>query len=384
MNSFISGKLDFRSRLVVWAIGISFFVMIAALAISAGFRVEIRKGISELTGDIMMTSVHQNWYSESDPVHSEPSYKSRLEEVKGVRSIEPVIYRAGIVKTDDAIKGVLFKGEGDGYGELNVSVPSKFAEEMHLGAGDRITCYFVGEKVKIRKFTISDIYESLLGSDGDLIVKTSFDELQRLNGWEGDQASAIEIRVDRSYAGMEKTKAVSDELAGISLMYSNEEEDPLVSSTAAERYSQLFDWLNLIDHNVIAILALMIIVAGFNMISGLLIMLFRNIGTIGTFKALGMTDKAVSRVYLRVAAGTVLNGMAAGVGAALLFCLVQGTTHLIKLNPESYFVSYVPVHVSAPAVIAVCAIAFAAILLMLTLPCRFISKVDPADTMRAG
>ena len=157
----------------------------------------------------------------------------------------------------------------------------------------------------------------------------------------------------------------------------------LVATAAVDRYSTLFDWLNLIDFNVGAILILMTIVAGFNMISGLLILLFRNISTIGTLKALGMTDKGIAGVFLRVSSRIVLIGMAAGNALALLFCLIQGSTHLIRLNPENYFVSFVPVKVDLLSVLAADAAASAAIMLLLLIPSMFISKVDPSETVKS-
>ena len=160
-------------------------------------------------------------------------------------------------------------------------------------------------------------------------------------------------------------------------------EEPLRAVAATERFPQLFDWLDLIDFNVYAILLLMTVVAGFNMISGLLILLFRHVSTIGTLKTLGMGNRAVAGVFLRVGARSAAIGMAAGNALALLFCLVQGTTHWIKLNPENYFVSFVPVHVNLPGILLADAAAFAGILLLLLIPTLFISKVDPAQTVKA-
>ena len=126
----------------------------------------------------------------------------------------------------------------------------------------------------------------------------------------------------------------------------------------------------------------MILVAGFNMVSGLLILLFRNISTIGTLKAMGMDDRSIAGVFLRVAAKVVARGMLIGNAVALLFCLVQHLTHFVHLNPDNYFVSYVPVRVDLPQLLLVDALAFAAIMLIMLLPSLFIARVDPADTVR--
>ena len=156
-----------------------------------------------------------------------------------------------------------------------------------------------------------------------------------------------------------------------------------MATSSVSRYPQLFDWLNLIDFNVLFILVLMTIVAGFNMISGLLIMLFENISTIGLLKALGMTDRSIAKVFLSSSAVLVAKGMLAGNVLALLFCLIQGTTHLLKLDPANYFVSFVPVDPSLGLILLADLAAFAVIMLLLLIPSLFIAKVDPAKTVKA-
>ena len=136
------------------------------------------------------------------------------------------------------------------------------------------------------------------------------------------------------------------------------------------------------DFNVLFILILMTIVAGFNMISGLLIMLFENISTIGLLKTLGMTDRAIAKVFLSSSAVLAIKGMAIGNALAIIFCVVQSTTHVLELDPVNYFVSYVPVHPDMGLILTADVIAFAAIMLLLLIPCLFISKVDPAETVR--
>ena len=183
-----------------------------------------------------------------------------------------------------------------------------------------------------------------------------------------------------------KNEAEIEEIGGLAGVlvnaYSSDDEASVISVSAVSSYPQLFDWLNLIDFNVFFILILMTIVAGFNMISGLLIMLFENISTIGLLKTLGMTDRAIAKVFLSSSAVLVLKGMAFGNLIAILFCLIQGTTHLLRLNPENYFVSFVPVNLDLGMILCADILAFVVIMLLLLIPCVFISKVDPAETVR--
>ncbi len=384
-EGFIAQKIRFKGRLSAVAIAISFFVIIIAVAISGGFRHEIRKGVASITGDIVLTSPSTGYYGEDNPISATPSYMDRLLEVKGVESISPAVYRAGIVRAGSDIHGVMIKGTPD-YADtttLGVSVPRRLADLLRLKEGDPMLTYFVGERVKVRKFIVSSIYDSLIDYDETLIVRARMSDLQRLNGWDSDRVSILEVGLDDRRRSDAEIRGISHEIGGISLNCAGEDEDVLVATAAVDRYSTLFDWLNLIDFNVGAILILMTIVAGFNMISGLLILLFRNISTIGTLKALGMTDKGIAGVFLRVSSRIVLIGMAAGNALALLFCLIQGSTHLIRLNPENYFVSFVPVKVDLLSVLAADAAAFAAIMLLLLIPSMFISKIDPSETVKS-
>lgn len=382
-ESFISGRIRFKGNIAVAATAVSFFIMIIAVAISGGFRNEIHRGVTDITGDVMLTGASFNYYSEDDPVSATPSYLDKIKSVKGVESVTPAIFRAGIVKTGEDIQGVLIKGvPGTDTTSLQVRIPSSLASTLKLKVGDPMLTYFVGERVKVRKFTVSGIYDNVVDTDEGQIVYASLADLQRLNGWEEDDVTALEVKLDGRRRSRGDIRMKSIEIGSICSLYATEEDDRLISVSSPDKYSRIFDWLDLIDFNVAAIILLMTIVAGFNMISGLLILLFRNISTIGTLKAIGMTDKGIAGVFLRVSARIVAMGMLIGNAAALMFCLVQSTTHLIKLNPENYFVSFVPVSVSVPSVLIADICAFAGIMLLLLIPTLFISKVDPAQTMR--
>lgn len=383
--SFIAGKLRFKGKIAMVSIAISFLVMILAVSVSSGFRHEIRSGVASISGDIQLTSADMNYISEDSSVSAVPPSLGAIDSVRGVRSIIPVVYRAGIVRKDDDIHGVIFKGlpQQDSLSGLGVSIPSHLSEMLDLHEGDDLQAYFVGERVKVRKFTIKSVYRSIVNADDRLMVFASLEDMQRLNGWEEDEVSALEVMLDDSYRQAGLMKAKTDEIGTLALEYAGTYDDAFVASSALDRYPQLFDWLNLIDFNVVAILILMTIVAGFNMISGLLILLFQNISTIGTLKAMGMTDKSIASVFLRVSSNLVLKGMAVGNALALAFCAIQGSTHLLKLNPENYFISFVPVSVNIPMILLADAVAYLAIMLLLLIPMLFISKVDPAQTVRA-
>lgn len=365
------------------SIAVSFLVIILSLAISAGFRKEIRGGVSSLTGDIQLTSPSANIYNSEVCVNADSSFMEELLARKGVEAVTPAIYRAGIIQNGEDLQGVLFKAvPSRDSASLQISIPRSLARTLRLKEGDVVRGYFIGERVQVRKFTVDGIYDGLADNSGSPVVLASYEDIRRVNGWEEGKASALEITLSDRFRDRRAQKSKAVEIAGFAYGSAEDDDDPTLAVAAADKYYNLFDWLDLIDFNVLVILILMVLVAGFNMISGLLIMLFRNISTIGTLKALGMGDRGIAGVFLRVSARTVLKGMLIGNAVALLFCLVQHLTHFIRLNPDNYFVSFVPVSVNWLSVLAVDAIAFAAIMLLLLIPSLFIARVDPADTVR--
>ena len=385
---FISRRLRFKGKIAMISIAVSFLVMIIAVAVSSGVRHEIRYGISSISGDIQLLPLNMNLMDETSPVEADAAYLPYLQDIDGIEDILPVIYRAGIVRHNEEIHGVLLKGlpsENLPYPNpdsvsLAVSIPRRLSEITGLEEGDRMLTYFVGEKVRARQFNVVSIYDSILETDDRLVVYADLKDLQRLNGWDANEVSAVEIMLDRE--NKSKVDEKTEEVGAMVYAYSSEDETTVLASSCVSRYPQIFDWLNLMDFNVLFILILMTIVAGFNMISGLLIMLFENISTIGLLKTLGMTDRAIAKVFLSSSAVLAIKGMAIGNALAIVFCVVQSTTHVLKLDPVNYFVSYVPVHPDMGLILTADVIAFAAIMLLLLIPCLFISKVDPAETVR--
>ena len=318
------------------AIAVSFFIIIVAVAVSAGFRKSIRDGVAAMTGDVRIMPYASS--TGADPVPM-PDTLPSLEAVKavpGVVSIEPAAIRAGIVKNGDLIHGVVVKGVSPAQSPgpaLSVSIPHRLSEITGLGVGDDLVTYFVGEKVRVRKFHIAAVHRDLVEVDDNLLVYANLADIQRLNGWEANEVSCLDVSLTEGA----NRKDVAGYIGHILLNSGNPQEESLYVTSSEDAYPQIFDWLRLLDFNVVVILLLMTVVAGFNMVSGLLIMLLRNISTVGTLKTLGMDNAAIGRVFVRVGARAVLRGMLVGNVLALLFCLLQGTLHLIPLDPANYF-----------------------------------------------
>lgn len=385
---FIAGRLRFKGRIAMVSIAVSFLVMIIAVSVSSGFRHEIRSGLSSVSGDVRLMPPTMGVLDENDPIESNPSYLPYVREVAGVDEIIPTVYRAGIVKHGDNIHGVMFKGTEEWTGSLPdsvslpVSIPSRLAEISGLKPGDRMLTYFVGDNVKARQFNVVAVHDAVVQTDDKLVVYAGLYDMQRLNGWTEGQVSCLEVIMDKDHKGERALEDASSEIGTLAYSYSSDDEASVIAVSSVSSYPQLYDWLDLIDFNVLFILVLMTIVAGFNMISGLLIMLFENISVIGLLKSLGMTDGAIAKIFLSSSAVLVLKGMLIGNLLGFAFCALQNTTHFIRLDPDNYFVSSVPVYLDFHLIAGADVIAFAVIMLLLLIPCIFISKVDPAETMR--
>ena len=387
---FISRRIRFRNGIAMTAIAISYIVMIVAVAVSSGFRREIRNELSGISGDVQLTPPNLNVLDNSRPVESDASYIHELRKIQGVESIVPVVYRAGIIKQGDNIHGVLFKGVPSGDSRRNwsdtlslaVSIPSRLSQIAGISSGDAMTAYFIGTKVKVRQFKVSSVYNPLVEADDKLVVYAALEDLQRLDGWSEDQVSAIEITMDHNHKDEFAIESATQNIGAIVNAYSSDSDSPVVAISSVSKYSQLFDWLNLIDFNVLFILLLMSVVAGVNMISSLLILLFENISKIGLLKSLGMTDRGISKVFLYRASRLVFNGMLIGNAVAFVLCIIQDRTHLMKLDPANYFVSFVPVKIDLIAVLGADLLSFVVILAFMLIPTMFISKVDPAKIVR--
>lgn len=371
------------------AIAVSYLVMILAVAISSGYREELRQAISLLSGDIILDSPSRHYSSDAGPLSLDAEYVSKIRQINGVGAVEGAIYKAGIIKAGDNISGVMFKGVPQ-YDSLCVAIPASLADQLLLAQGDAMTAYFVGEKVRARKFKVKeiygrgrgdDLYRTVLMGGNTTVVYAGLSDMQRLDGLAPDEVSSIEVRLEPS--ARESLDLLTQETAFVASSYISEDETIPIVASSKRRYPQIYSWLDLVDFNMLVLLVLMTIVAGFNMISGLLILLFRSTSTIGILKAMGMGNRAIAGIFLRLSSRHVLWGMAIGNAVALLFCLVQGTTHFIPLNPENYMLSYVPVHIDIPSILAADALSWLVIMLLLLVPCLFISRVDPAKTVKA-
>ncbi|MBQ0122110.1 MAG: ABC transporter permease [Bacteroidales bacterium] len=385
-------------RIAGVSVGVSVAVMIAAISILGGFKDEIRRKATGIMGSVNLVVPGQPPLNELYPFSDSLSYINHIKEIPSVEDVSPVAYRSGLVKTEDNIEGLYFKGvdslynlsffEGclaqgtlpDYTGRISsdVMISSRTAARLGVQTGDGIVAYFIGEPVKVRKFTVCGLFDAQLEEVDTKFAIADLRQVQRLNGWRKDEVSSLEINLSPS-ADIDRVEAA---VRDIEAFYSSDSDRPLFVTSVKRIFGYLFDWLALLDLNVLTVLLLMIAVSGFNMISSALILLFEKISVIGLLKALGMTSSQVGGVFLYRSAAVMGKGFLWGNVAGIGLCLVQKWLHIVKLDPANYFVPYVPVSINWWQILVLNIAAFALLLLIVSASSLFISKISPARTMR--
>ena len=388
------------SHHIAWfSVALSIAVMIIAVAVVGGFKAEIRAKATGFMGSVVLCQPGQGPLNEQYPFSGTISYRDSLLAIPGVTSISGVAYRSGMIRNAGEIGGAWFKGVDSLYdfsffadalsdGALpdysgrispDVLLSARLAAQLGLAVGDTLNAYFVRSDLKARNFRVCGLFDAQLEEIDNSFILADLRHVRRLNGWGADQVSALEVRVRPDV----DIDAAAHEVTDVEYRLATEEDAPLFIYSVKKIYPHLFDWLSLLDMNVVMIMILMMAVAGFNMISTLLILLFRKISMIGVLKSMGMTDGAVTRVFLLRSARVVGKGLLWGNLVALAICLVQKWFRVITLDPANYFVKYVPIELNFGTLLLLNVVSAVAILLIMSLSAVFIAKVSPEKTMRA-
>jgi lipoprotein-releasing system permease protein len=386
---------------VIAVIGISLglAVMILAVAILTGFKQQIREKVVGFGSDIQIVNHDSNYSLETVPISEGQEFIPKIRNLPGIKHVQIFATKAGIIKTREEIQGVVLKGIGSDFdwdffrdcmvdGDVftvndtvrsdQVIISKKISDMLKLKTGDSFAMFFVQDPPRQRKFTISGIYETSLEEFDKVYVFCDISHIKKLNGWKDDQVSGFEIFIDDFDRLDEMYGAVSD---AVGYKISSEEDNFKVISIR-KKYPQIFDWLNFQDVNVIIIILLMLIVAGFNMISGLLILILEKTNMIGVLKALGSDDRTVRRIFLYQAAWLIGKGLLWGNIIGIGLALLQLKTGLITLDPTSYYIKTVPVNLDILHVILLNAGTMAVILAMLLVPSNLISRITPVKAIR--
>ncbi len=385
--------------IVTSGIALGLAIMIIAVAILTGFKQTIRDKIAGFAGHIQVTNFDSNYSYETVPISGEQEFIGKLADVKGIENIQVYATKAGIIKTDENIQGVVLKGVGTDYNwsffesnllegrvpdlsdstrSIEVLISSTISRLLNLNVDDKFAMFFVQEPPRRRVFTITGIYETSVAEMDKIFVIGDINQIRRLNSWDAKQVSGFEILIDRFKQIDYMTQVVRDALG-----YRFEEgQDQLKATNIRLKYPQLFDWLGFQDTNVIIILILMLVVAGFNMISGLLILILEKTNMIGILKALGSENGLIRKIFLYQGAWLIANGLFWGNLIGLGLGYLQLKFEFISLDPSSYYLTTVPINFNWWHILLLNGGTMAIILLMLIIPSRLISRISPVKAIK--
>ena len=380
------------------AIGLA--VMILTVSVVLGFKHTIRDKVIGFGSHIQVANFLTMQSSDPYPICIDDSIMGVIKGIEGVAHVERFALTQGILKTDEDFLGISFKGIGPEYdlsfiksnlksGSLpsfsdsankgNLLLSSATADKMNLKTGDKVYAYFISDTgVKMRRFTVSGIFQTNMSQFDNSLCFTDLYTARKLNNWDGQLCSGAEVRV----ADLQLIDAVASRIADKVNRTTDHEGNIFSSQTIYESYPQIFSWLSLLDVNVWIILALMICVAGFTMISGLLIIILERTQMIGVLKALGMKGASVRHTFLWFAVFIIGKGMLIGDLLAAAIIVLQRQTGFISLDPTTYYVSEAPTEVNLPAFLLVNAATLLISVLVLVGPSFLISHIHPAKSMR--
>jgi lipoprotein-releasing system permease protein len=389
-------------KIALAGIALGLAVMIISVAVITGFKKEIREKVIGFGSHLQVINFDSNNSYETQPVSKKQSFLTGLRNIEGVHSVNIFATKPGMIKTDKYIQGIVFKGVGPEYDweffrgnlvegrlpELNDSARSDdilLSEQVSLllevETGDKVVFFFINENEstpRMLQLSISGLYRTSLEEFDNIFVIGDLKQIQRLNGWEEDEVSGFEIII----ADFDRISEMEQEVRNTVLDYSKENDAILRTTNITREYPQIFDWLAILDMNVWIILILMALVAGFNMISGLLVIILERSKMIGVLKALGSPDWSIRKVFLYLSVFLTSRGILWGNIIGISFIAIQNTFSIFKLNPTTYYVDVVPVNFSLLHILLLNTGTVLAITLMLVLPSYLISKISPDKTIR--
>ena len=386
-------------RLTTIGVALSLSVMLLSVTIILGFHRQIHEFAFSQTGHISLNGYGSNWKTSTNPVYVSPRLLSFLRTEQGISSVAPLIQQAGLLKTEGDFSGILLYGidstfrsryfteqvksgtfpslSNRTYDRPPIVLPSHVARRMNYKVGDAVRIYFFGEKMRVRVFELQAIYESTGLELSPALCPIS--SLQRLNHWDDNSYSRLVIMLhdpEAAYPMLEHliaTLQARPDLIG---------EENYGLNLGQELQPELFNWLSFLDTNVYALLSLMVLVGGFAMITGLIIIVLDKSKQIGILKALGASNSQLRKTFLLIAARLILRGIFWGNAIALVLSLAQRQFKLIKLNPANYFTDSVPIHFDLPLWLTINAGTLVVILLMVLVPAGLVSRIHPAESMR--
>ena len=389
-------------NIALFGIVLGLIVLILSVAIVTGYKSEVGRKVIGFGSHLQIVNLDSNQSFETSPISENQSFVDELKNIEGISHVQIFATKPGIIRTDDEIHGVVLKGIGPDFdwtffeenkvaGEPfhvqdtirsnNIWVSKQIADLLKLKLGDNLTMFFVNPPEIIprqRKFKLTGIYKTSLDEFDRMFVLVDINHIRRLNNWASDEISGFEITVN----DFDKLSVQESAVRNLLLRNTNPNSPVLQVINIKDKYRNIFDWLGLLDMNVWVILILMVLVAGFNMVSSLLVIMLERTQMIGMLKAMGMRNWSIRRIFVYFSIMLILKALVLGNLLGVGLCLLQQYTHVFKLDPTSYYLEYVPIHITILQVVLLNVGTVLITTLMLLLPSYFITKISPEKTIR--
>ena len=387
-------------RIATIGVAIGLAVMIITVSVVLGFKHTIRDKVVGFGGHIQVHNVLL--FNDVDPysICVNDSLRDAINKIEGVNHVERYSVTQGLLKTEDDFLGVAFKGVGpefnatflkehllegeipqfsDSTSHYQLLMSKMIADKLKLKAGDKVFAYFIGsDDVKTRKYTVCGIYQTNMTRFDESLCFTDLYTVNKLNGWGKEDCTGIGVTVN----DLDQIDVTEENFINTVNRSSDEKGNMLTSQTIYDSYPQVFMWLELLDINVWIILALMVCVAGFTMISGLLIIILERTQMIGVLKALGARNKTVRHTFLWFAVFIIGQGMLWGNIIGIGIVLLQQYTGVVSLDPQTYYVSEAPMELNVPLILLLDVVTLLICVFVLIAPSYLISHIHPAKSMR--
>ncbi len=388
------------TRIATAGVAIGLAVMIISVCVVIGFKHTIRDKVIGFGSHFTIASDSTMLYGLNSPIYADDSLMNVFHQIEGVTHAQRFAIKQGILKTDEDFLGVNMMGLGGEFDTTFISsnmvegslpnfndtlatneilVSKKIADQLRVKTGDQLYAYFMGQdNVRARKYTICGIYSTNMKYYDDTHCLTDLRSVRRLNGWKGDEVSGVSLTI----ADFNHIEDADARISSVVDKKTDHDGRQLLSRSILQTYPQVFSWLDLLDLNVWIILGLMVAVAGFTMISGLLIIILERTNMIGTLKALGAKNKTIRHTFLWFAVFIIAKGMLIGNIIGLGVCLLQRHTGLVKLNAENYYIDVVPIEINIPLIVLINVATLIISVVVLVAPSYLISHIHPAKSMK--
>jgi lipoprotein-releasing system permease protein len=373
--------------------------MFLSIAIAWGFKNEIRNKVRGFASDIVVNNYDNNYSYETRPIEINKEDIKAIKKINNVKNIQFYATKPGIIKSKNLLHGAILKGIYKEYdlsflkqnlvegklislpdsGKSNeIIISKKISQTLQLKVGDPVYMFFIQDPPKMRKFYICGIYETMMEDFDNIFIYTDIRQIQKLNDWKANQVSGYEINL-KNFDSIPYVKQKIYSIVGTKFF---KDGTKLKVSSIQERYPYVFDWINLFNTNLWVILVLMMLISGFNIISGLLVLILERVNMIGILKTLGFFDSNIRKIFIYISLTYVIIGLILGNIFSFALYYLQKNYHIVALNKASYYIDYVPVQIEWWHILSLNLAIVIITFIILLIPSELVSKIEPVKAIK--